>query len=64
LPGRTATVRPAVYDHRADAAQATPPLSRSLSALAVIYDDKMCIAGVLGNKQVALGPLAVEACLG
>jgi queuosine precursor transporter len=27
----------------------------------VIYGGMVCIAGVLGNKQVALGPLAVEA---
>ena len=45
----------------AAAAQATPPLSRSLFALAVFYGGMVCIAGVLGNKQVALGPLAVEA---
>ncbi len=30
-------------------------------ALAVFYGGMVCIAGVLGNKQVALGPLAVEA---
>lgn len=34
---------------------------RSLFALAVFYGGMTCIAGVLGNKQVALGPLAVEA---
>lgn len=33
----------------------------SLFALAVFYGGMVCIAGVLGNKQVALGPLAVEA---
>lgn len=33
----------------------------SLFALAVFYGGMTCIAGVLGNKQVALGPLAVEA---
>lgn len=37
------------------------PLSRSLFALAIFYGGMVCIAGVLGNKQVALGPLAVEA---
>ena len=37
------------------------PLSRSLFAFAVFYGGMVCIAGVLGNKQVALGPLAVEA---
>jgi queuosine precursor transporter len=34
---------------------------RSLLALSVFYGGMVCIAGVLGNKQVALGPLAVEA---
>ena len=29
-------------------------------ALAIFYGGMVCIAGVLGNKQVALGPLAVE----
>jgi uncharacterized integral membrane protein (TIGR00697 family) len=33
----------------------------SLFFLAVFYGGMVCIAGVLGNKQVALGPLAVEA---
>ena len=33
----------------------------SLLALAIFYGGMVCIAGVLGNKQVALGPLAVEA---
>ena len=32
----------------------------SLLAFAVFYGGMVCIAGVLGNKQVALGPLAVE----
>ena len=41
-----------------DAAAAIP---RSLLALSVFYGGMVCIAGVLGNKQVALGPLAVEA---
>ena len=41
---------------------ASPPLiSRSLFAFSIIYGGMVCIAGVLGNKQVALGPLAVEA---
>src|SRR5438045_5003906 len=42
-----------------------PDLSRSippsLFALSIFYGGMVCIAGVLGNKQVALGPLAVEA---
>jgi len=33
----------------------------SLFACAIFYGGMVCIAGVLGNKQVALGPLAVEA---
>ncbi|HEY8592459.1 MAG TPA: queuosine precursor transporter [Sphingomicrobium sp.] len=36
-------------------------LPLSLFAFAVFYGGMVCIAGVLGNKQVALGPLAVEA---
>ncbi|MBV7257787.1 queuosine precursor transporter [Pacificimonas sp. WHA3] len=35
--------------------------SRSLFAISVFYGGMTCIAGVLGNKLVALGPLAVEA---
>jgi uncharacterized integral membrane protein (TIGR00697 family) len=38
--------------------RAIPP---SLFAFAIFYGGMVCIAGVLGNKQVALGPLAVEA---
>jgi uncharacterized integral membrane protein (TIGR00697 family) len=37
------------------------PLSRSLFVFSVLYGGMVCIAGVLGVKQVALGPLAVEA---
>ena len=36
-------------------------IPRSLLFLSVFYGGMVCIAGVLGNKQVALGPLAVEA---
>jgi len=36
-------------------------ISPSLFAFAIFYGGMVCIAGVLGNKQVALGPLAVEA---
>ena len=42
----------------------SPParaLPMSLFAFAIFYGGMVCIAGVLGNKQVALGPLAVEA---
>jgi uncharacterized integral membrane protein (TIGR00697 family) len=37
------------------------PLSPSLLALALFYGGMVTLAGVLGAKQVALGPLAVEA---
>ena len=45
------------------AAEAPRPaaISPSLFAFAIFYGGMVCIAGVLGNKQVALGPLAVEA---
>ncbi len=39
----------------------TPAIPRSLFVLSIFYGGMVCIAGVLGNKQVALGPLAVEA---
>lgn len=38
-----------------------PTYPRSLFAFAIFYGGMVCIAGVLANKQVALGPLAVEA---
>ncbi len=38
-----------------------PAVPRSLFAFAIFYGGMVCIAGVLGVKQVALGPLAVEA---
>ena len=38
-----------------------PAIPRSLFAFAIFYGGMVCIAGVLGNKQVDLGPLAVEA---
>jgi len=38
-----------------------PAYPRSLFAFSIFYGGMVCIAGVLGNKQVALGPLAVEA---
>ena len=37
------------------------PLPRSLFVYALVYGGMVCMAGVLGAKQVALGPLAVEA---
>jgi hypothetical protein len=33
-------------------------IPRSLFAFSVFYGGMVCIAGVLGNKQVALGPLS------
>jgi uncharacterized integral membrane protein (TIGR00697 family) len=39
----------------------TPSVPLSLFLLSIFYGGMVCIAGVLGNKQVALGPLAVEA---
>jgi uncharacterized integral membrane protein (TIGR00697 family) len=44
-----------------DTAAAPRQLPLSLFAFAIFYGGMVCIAGVLGNKQVALGPLAVEA---
>lgn len=41
--------------------QTRAPISRDLFAFSVFYGGMVCIAGVLGNKQVALGPFAVEA---
>ncbi|MGC5798741.1 queuosine precursor transporter [Sphingomonas sp. NFX23] len=38
-----------------------PAFPRSLFVFSVLYGGMVCIAGVLGVKQVALGPLAVEA---
>jgi len=43
------------------AAAPAPTFPRSLFAFAIFYGGMVCIAGVLANKQVALGPLAVEA---
>ena len=38
-----------------------PAISTALFAFSLLYGGMTCIAGVLGSKQVALGPLAVEA---
>lgn len=43
------------------APNASTPIPLSLFVFAVFYGGMVCIAGVLGNKQVAMGPLAVEA---
>src|SRR3954469_5046001 len=42
-------------------ARTAPSLPRSLFVYSIFYGGMTCIAGVLGAKQVALGPLAVEA---
>jgi uncharacterized integral membrane protein (TIGR00697 family) len=44
-----------------DTAPPPPAIARSLFFFSIFYGGMVCIAGVLGNKQVALGPLAVEA---
>ena len=44
-----------------EAPRAPAAISTALFAFAIIYGGMVCIAGVLANKQVALGPLAVEA---
>jgi hypothetical protein len=44
-----------------DTAQPSHLIAPSLFAFGIFYGGMVCIAGVLGNKQVALGPLAVEA---
>lgn len=42
-------------------APATIAIPRALFIFSIFYGGMVCIAGVLGNKQVAIGPLAVEA---
>ncbi len=42
-------------------APAEPAIPKPLFVYALLYGGMTCIAGVLGFKQVALGPLAVEA---
>jgi len=52
---------PVVNEPLADPRPAPPAITRSLFVLSVLYGGMVCMAGVLGVKQVALGPLAVEA---
>lgn len=40
---------------------ASPPIAPSLLALALFYGGMVTLGGVLGAKQVGIGPLAVEA---
>jgi uncharacterized integral membrane protein (TIGR00697 family) len=44
-----------------DARAERPPIPLPLFAFSLLYGGMTCIAGVLGSKQVAVGPLAVEA---
>ena len=44
-----------------DASHSRPALPSALFLYAVFYGGMVCIAGVLGNKQVSVGPLSVEA---
>jgi hypothetical protein len=43
------------------AAPTPTAITRSLFLFAIFYGGMVCIAGVIANKQVSLGPLAVEA---
>src|SRR3546814_12388326 len=38
--------------------QSAPAIPRSLFAFSIFYGGMVCIAGVLGNKQVSLGPVS------
>jgi len=48
-------------DSAFEAPSAPTAISPSIFAFSIVYGGMVCIAGVLANKQVALGPLAVEA---
>ena len=63
LPARPMTSEVQAAARAPEAAEAPQPtiISPSLFAFGIFYGGMVCIAGVLGNKQVALGPLAVEA---
>jgi uncharacterized integral membrane protein (TIGR00697 family) len=54
-----------ITDSESPAAAAGParalPMSLGLFVFALLYGGMVCISGVLGAKQVSLGPLAVEA---
>jgi uncharacterized integral membrane protein (TIGR00697 family) len=41
-------------------ASTTPAIPRSFFLFSVLYGGMTCVAGVLGNKQVSVGPLSVE----
>ena len=57
IPAAAAASDPAVSPSGASGGA----IPRSLFAYSIFYGGMVCIAGVLANKQVALGPLAVEA---
>ena len=61
--GRLRTSLPPFAKSASVAAMDTPDrgIARSLFAFSILYGGMVCMAGVLGVKQVALGPLAVEA---
>jgi hypothetical protein len=61
VQGRKRLPRPRTLRYRSAMATDSPSIPPSLFAFAIFYGGMVCIAGVLGNKQVALGPLAVEA---
>ncbi len=44
-----------------DSFDRAPAVPRALFLISVLYGGMVCVAGVLGNKQVSIGPLAVEA---
>lgn len=48
-------------DETPEAEPNKPPIPIALLLFALLYGGMTCIAGVLGAKQVAIGPLAVEA---
>ena len=45
-------------DHPIAPHPASPAVPRSLFAFSIFYGGMVCIAGVLGNKQVSLGPVS------
>src|SRR5688500_7867287 len=63
LPMPAMATNPAPAARPASAAEpaAPVPMPLALLVLSLFYGGMVCIAGVLGAKQVALGPLAVEA---
>lgn len=60
-PAQAPAAAPLTAVAAASSDQAGPAIRRSLFVFALLYGGMTCIAGVLGNKQVELGPLAVEA---